>query len=403
MKSDKAQLIYKFIMAIAITAMVTFILTTIGVYNAIQNNGFIGAVKTVSTKKSDIGDRIEYYKNFIEKYYIYDIDEEKMNEYAIKGYFAGLGDEYCEYITKEEMEDYMADTNGKYVGIGVYIAGDKQENKILVLGVIKGTPAEEVGIKPGDYILKVDGIEYTASQLSEVANNLKSEEGKKSKLEILRGEETLEIEVERRMVTVHHIDNKVLDNNIGYINIDSFDDGTYEEFMQNYEQLKEKNIKSLIIDLRNNGGGIVEEATNIADMFVEKGKTLLITKSKNTEEQLTLSQKDKQIDLPVVILVNGRTASASEILTIAIKENNENTTKVVGIKTYGKGVIQSIFTLKDKSGVKLTTEEYFSPNHNSINKVGISPDVEAELSNGNNIVAAEDQDTQLQKAVELLK
>ena len=399
MESDKAQRIYKFIMAIVITAAVTFIVTTIGVYKAMQSNTLV----YVKSDSSDIGKRIEYYKNFIDKYYIYDVDEEKMNDYAIKGYFAGLGDEYCEYITKEEMEDYLADATGKYVGIGVYIAADKEANKILVLGTIKDSPAEEAGIKAGDYIVKVDGIEYNASQLSEASAKLKSEEGIKTKVEILRENNTLEFEIERRTIVKHHINNKVLDNSIGYIRIDSFDEGSYDEFIQNYNELKEKNIKSLIIDLRNNGGGIVEEATNIADLFIEKEKTILITKSKGKEEQLTTSEKDKQIDIPVVILVNGRTASASEILTVSVKENNKDTVTIVGTKTYGKGVIQSIFTLKDKSGVKLTTEEYFSPNHNSINKVGITPDVEVELPKDSNIVVSEDKDTQLKKAIELLK
>ena len=396
MNSENSQKIYKIIMLVILTAVITFMITSIALYKVVGNTN----VKYVVSDGSTIGTKIEYYKNFIKNNYIYDIDEEKMLESAIKGYFAGLGDEYSEYITKEEMQDYMADATGKYVGIGVYIANNTETNQILVLMPMEGSPAEKAGIKPGDIIYKVDDIEYTGEELSQASNKLKGEEGTKVKVGILRGEEVLELEVERKTIKVNHIESQVLENNIGYIQISTFDDGCYEEFVQNYNSLKEQNIKSLIIDLRNNGGGIVQEATNIADMFVEKGKTLLITTGKGTEEEITQAKKDKEIDLPVVILVNENTASASEILTAAIKENVEK----VGTKTYGKGVIQSIFTLKDGSGVKLTTNEYYTPQHNSINKVGITPEYIVELPEGESVYTLEQkQDTQLNKAIELLK
>ena len=399
MKIENSQRIYKIIMLVVLTAVITFMVTTIALYKTIGNSN----IKYIATDNSSIGQKIAYYKSFIEKNYIYDIDEEKMLESAIKGYFEGLGDEYSEYITKDEMQDYMADATGKYVGIGVYIGNNSATNQIVVLMPMKGSPAEEAGIIAGDVITKVDGIEYKGEELSEASNKLKGEEGTKVKVEILREEQTLEIEVQRKTIKVNHIESEVLENNIGYIQISTFDDGCYEEFVQNYNNLKSQNIKSLIIDLRNNGGGIVEEATNIADMFIEKGKTLLITTGKNTEEEITKAKKDKEIDLPVVILVNENTASASEILTAAIKENGDNV-KVVGTKTYGKGVIQSIFTLKDGSGVKLTTNEYYTPNHNSINKIGITPEYVVELPKDESIYGVEQKDdTQLNKAIELLK
>ena len=399
MKTENSQRIYKIIMLVVLTAVITFMVTTIALYKTIGNSN----IKYIATDNSSIGQKIAYYKSFIEKNYIYDIDEEKMLESAIKGYFEGLGDEYSEYITKDEMQDYMADATGKYVGIGVYIGNNSATNQIVVLMPMKGSPAEEAGIIAGDVITKVDGIEYKGEELSEASNKLKGEEGTKVKVEILREEQTLEIEVQRKTIKVNHIESEVLENNIGYIQISTFDDGCYEEFVQNYNNLKSQNIKSLIIDLRNNGGGIVEEATNIADMFIEKGKTLLITTGKNTEEEITKAKKDKEIDLPVVILVNENTASASEILTAAIKENGDNV-KVVGTKTYGKGVIQSIFTLKDGSGVKLTTNEYYTPNHNSINKIGITPEYVVELPKDESIYGVEQKDdTQLNKAIELLK
>lgn len=400
MNSDKLQRAYKVIMLVFLTALITFLLTTVALYKIYGNTN----IKYVSSNNSEIGERLSYYKKFIEKNYIYDFDEAKLIDSAIKGYFEGLNDEYCEYITKEEMDSYMDETYGKYVGIGVYIASTKDTNQIIVLAPIKGSPAEEAGIKPGDIILAVDGIEYTGEQLSEASSKLKAEIGTKAKLKILReNDEIVEVEVERREIKVNQIESKVLEKNIGYIKIDSFDDGTLKDFKEEYNKLKEQNIKSLIIDLRNNGGGIVLEATNIADLFTEKDKTLLIMQGKDKTEEITKSKLDKEIDVPVVILVNDKTASASEILTLALKENID-TTKVVGTKTYGKGVIQTIFSLKDGSGIKLTTEEYFSPNHNSINKVGITPDYEVELPEDSNIYLLEEKDdTQLQKAIELSK
>ena len=400
MNSEKAQRIYKIIMLVFLTAIITFMITTITMYKIIG----VTNVKYVSNNtNSDFTSKLEYYNNFINKYYLYDIDEEKMQEAAIKGYFKGLEDKYSEYISKADMEDYMADTTGTYVGIGVYIANNTETNQIIVLMPIAGSPAEEAGIKSGDVILKIEGKEYKGEDLSEATRVLKAEEGTKVKIEILREEETIEIEVERREIKVNHIETEVLESNIGYIQISSFDEGTYNEFTNKYYELSNQNIKSLVIDLRNNGGGIVDEATDIADLFTDKDSTLLITTSKNEDEEITKAKKEKQINIPTVILVNNNTASASEILAAAIKENNENVS-IVGTTTYGKGVIQTIFTLMDGSGIKLTTNEYFTPNHNKINKVGITPDYEVEFPKDQSIYSVEHKDdTQLQKAIELLK
>ena len=390
--------VYKIIMLVILTAAITFIITSIVMYNTLGKN----SVKYVST--DSIGRTFKTFHNFIEKNYIGDMDEDKMLESAIKGYVAGLDDEYSEYITKEEMQEYMEDTTGKYVGIGIYIANNTKTNQIVVLMPMKGSPAEEAGIKSGDVITKVDGVAYTGEQLSEASSALKKEEGTKAKVEVLRESgEIVELEVERRSIKVNHIETKVLNDNIGYMEIATFDDGCYEEFKTKWEDLKNQNIKSLIIDLRNNGGGIVKEATDIADMMVEKGKTLLITSSKNKDEKITKATQEKTIDLPIVILVNENTASSSEILSAAVKENNDNVT-IIGKTTYGKGVIQTIYNLTDGSGIKLTTNEYYTPKHNSINKVGIKPDIEVEFPKEENLYSVEEaKDTQLQKAIEVLK
>ncbi len=401
MKEEKNQRIYKVVMLVILTVLITAIITTVAVYNALSNTN----VKYITTSgdNSKISKTLQYYKSFIQEKYFGEMDEDKMLESAIKGYVEGLGDEYSEYITKEEMEDYMADATGKYVGIGVYISNNTKTNQIVVLAPMEGSPAEKAGIKSGDVISKVDGIEYKGEELSEASSKMKGEEGTKVKIEITRDEQKIELEVERKTIKVNHVEGKVLDNNIGYIQISTFDDGCYEEFKEKYNELSSKNIKSLIIDLRNNGGGIVDESINIADMMVDKDKTLLITAAKGGKEETTKSKTQKVIDIPIVFLVNEHTASASEILTVAVKENLENV-KVVGTKTYGKGVIQSIFTLSDGSGIKLTTNEYYTPNHNTINKVGITPDYEIEFPSGESIYSIdEEKDPQLQKAIELLK
>lgn len=398
MKTEKSNRIYKTIMLVLLTAIITFIITSISMYNVLGKK----TIKTL-TNSSSIESTFNNFKKFIEKKYIGTIDEEKMLESAIKGYVEGLDDEYSEYITKEEMKEYMEETNGKYVGIGVYISNNTQTNQIVVLMPMKGSPAEEAGMKSGDIITKIDGVEYKGEDLSKASNALKQEEGTKVKVEILRDNQTIELEIERKTIKINHVESGVINNSIGYIQISTFDDGCYDEFKQKIDELKTKNIKSLIIDLRNNGGGIVEEAINIADLFTTKNSTLLITTGKNTEEEITKAKKDKEIDMPIVILVNENTASASEILTAAIKENCDKVT-IVGKTTFGKGVIQTIFTLTDGSGLKLTTNEYYTPKRNKINKIGIKPDVEVDFPENESVYSIEKQkDTQLQKAIELLK
>ncbi len=397
MKKEKMQKIYKIIMLVILTAAITFIVTSIIMYRALEGEN----VQYVTT--DNIGKTFQMFHKFIEERYIGEMDENAMLESAIKGYVAGLNDEYSEYITKSEMEEYLQDATGKYVGIGVYIANNTETNQIVVLMPMKGSPAEEAGIKAGDIISKVDGVAYTGEQLSEASSALKREEGTKVQIELLRDDQVLTIEVERREVKVNHIETEVLENKIGYMQISSFDEGCYEEFQQKWQELEAQKITSLIIDLRNNGGGIVEEALNIADTMVEKNKTLLITESKNQKEEITKAKQDKIIQIPIVILINENAASASEILTAAVRENNEKVT-LVGTTTYGKGIIQTIYSLTDGSGIKLTTSQYYTPNHNVIHQVGIKPDIQIELPEGKSFYTVERKnDTQLQKAIEILK
>lgn len=276
-------------------------------------------------------------------------------------------------------------------------------NKIQVLATIKGGSAEEAGIKAGDLILSVDGVNYSGEEMTEASKKIKGEEGSKVTLEILRDNQTLKFELTRKTVKVNQVEGKVLENNIGYIQFSSFDETTAEDFKAKYEELAKSGITSLIIDLRNNGGGIVDEALEIADYISNKDDVLLYEVDKNNNETVRKSKNNPIINIPVVILTNENTASASEILAGALKDLGK--AKIVGTKTYGKGVIQQILQLSDGSGIKITIEEYQTPNRNKINKVGIEPDVKVELPEEvqDKLVIEQSEDTQLQKAIELLK
>ncbi len=394
---------YKVIMLVILVAFITFLLTTIGMYQYFTKDGFGRQLVATSSNNQEIANTLTQYRKIIDKYFLGDIDEEKLKEGAIKGYVEGLGDKYTEYIPKKEMQDYMADTTGNFVGIGIYMVQDTEANKIMVLSPIKGAPAEKAGIQPGDYITAVDGVQYTGEQMTEASNKIKGEEGSKVKLEIQRGTETLNFEITRENVKVNPVEGEVLENNIGYISFSSFDDGTAEEFKAKYEELANKGIKSLIIDLRNNGGGIVDEALEIANYILDKDSVILYEVDKNNNETEEKTTDDPIINMPIVVLTNENTASSSEILAGALKDHGK--AKIVGTKTYGKGVIQQLLTLPDGSGLKITSEEYLTPNKTKINGVGIEPDETVELPDSvENILNVErNEDTQLQKAIDLLK
>lgn len=403
MEEKRGMKTYKVIMLVLLVAFTTFILTTIGMYKYFTGTGFGKSLVSSSNANNEIANELNKYRKIIDKYYLGDVDEEKLKEGAIKGYIEGLGDKYSEYISKEDMEDYMADTTGNFVGIGIYMVQDTKSNKIMVLSPIKGGPAEKAGIQPGDYIISVDDVDYAGDQMSVAANKIKGEAGTTVKIKILRDSETKEYELKREKITVNPVEGKVLDNNIGYLEFSSFDDGTAEEFKNKYEELQKQGITSLIIDLRNNGGGIVKEALEIADYILNKDDVILYEVDKNDKETVEKSTNDPIINMPIVVLTNGNTASSSEILAGALKDHGKAT--IVGEKTYGKGVIQQLLTLPDGSGLKITSEEYLTPNKTKLNGIGIEPDEQISLPDTvKNVLNVEEKDdTQLQKAIETLK
>ena len=403
MEEQKRFKTYKIIMLVVLVAFITFLVTSIVMYQYFTNDSFGKSIVEKSEQTSDIAETLEDYRKIIDKYYLGDIDEEKLKEGAIAGYIKGLDDEYTEYISKEDMADYMADATGNFVGVGVYMVQDTEANKIMVLSPIKGSPAEKAGLQPGDYIIAVDGITYTGEQMTETSNKIKGETGTTVKLQIQRKDETLDIELTRENIKVNPVEGEVLENNIGYIEFSSFDDGTAEEFKTKFEELQGKGIKSLIIDLRNNGGGIVDEALSIANYILDKDSVILYEVDKNNNETVEKTTDDPIINIPIVVLTNGNTASSSEILAGALKDHKKAT--IVGEKTYGKGVIQQLLTLPDGSGLKITSEKYLTPNRTEINKIGIEPDEKVELPESVTSVlnVERNEDTQLQKAIEILK
>lgn len=400
MREQKRGNVYKIIMLVVLVAVITFIATTLFMYKYIGEN-----VKYVQVSLGDkgISSTLASFRKIIDQKFLGEIDEQKILNETIKGYIKGLNDPYTEYMTKEEMEEFNQDVMGNFTGIGIYLTKDVEKNAVIVISPIKDTPAHKAGILPGDIITKVDGVSYTGEELTEASNKIKGEIGTSVKLEILRDGKTMEFEVTREHIKINHVESKVLENNIGYIEFNSFDEGCSKEFKEKLEELKGKNITALVIDIRNNGGGLVTEALDIADFIVEKDATLLITTDKKGKEEITKAKNDPMINMPVVLLTNSSSASASEILAGALKDNGKAT--IVGEKTYGKGVIQELLTLTDGSGLKITTNEYFTPNRNKINKVGITPDIEVKLDEkvqGQLVIEGKD-DTQLQKAIEILK
>lgn len=401
MEEERKYKIYKIVMIIAITMFITFMVTSISLYTYFTNNPLV--ITSDNSNSTEIAKSLERYREIIEKYYLGEIDETKLEEGAIKGYIEGLGDPYTEYISKEDMKDYLDDTMGNFVGIGIYMVKNTEYNRIQVLSTIKGSPAEKVGIQAGDLILKVDNVEYNANEMTTASNNIKGEEGTKVVVEVLRNNQTLKYEITREKVKLNQVEGKIISNNIGYIGFTSFDESTANDFKAKFEELNKNNIKSLIIDLRNNGGGIVDEALEIADFVADKDSVLLYEVDKNNNETVKKSKNAPIINMPIIILTNENTASASEILAGALKDLGK--AKTLGTTTYGKGVIQQIMSLKDGSGLKVTIEEYQTPNRNKINKVGIEPDEKVELPEDVESVlnVEESKDTQLQKAIEMLK
>lgn len=398
MNSEKAQKIYKVIMLIIITALISSLITAVVVTEQLTSSSSIKSIAE-GDGTTGIETTLASIRTLLEDMYIGDLDDEKMLQMAVKGYVAGVGDEYTEYYTPEEMSQEYDSAMGNFVGIGIYMIVNYEEGTITVVEPMEGSPAAEAGLKENDQIVSVDGEEITPENVSEMSDKIKGEENTSVKLGIKRNDETFEVNIERKRIEVSHIESEMLDGDIAYIKVLDFDGGTAKEFKSTYEKLKKEGAKSLIIDIRGNGGGVVDESIDMLEMICDKGSELLIERNKAGEEEIIKSEEDPIIDIPIAVLVNGSSASASEIFAGTLKDYEKAT--IIGTKTYGKGVIQTLISLSDGSGLKTTTEEYCTPNRNKINKVGIEPNITVELPEGITELTKEN-DTQLQRAIEEL-
>jgi carboxyl-terminal processing protease len=358
-----------------------------GGYMAITNDEYDN-YKLMKEKYGKLAELEQYIQ---EKYYV-PVDENELMKGVYKGLFWGIGDPYSAYLSEEEYNNIMISTTGEYQGIGVTIAPDAS-GLINVVSPIDGSPAEAAGIKTGDKIISVGGTVYDGSTIDQAVAAMRGKPGTKVDLIILRGNKELEFKVIRANIVMKSVRSEVLDGNIGYIRISSFEEKTAEDFKQHLRDLELKQVKGLVIDLRDNGGGLVDSSIDVADMLLDEG-VVTYTEDRKGNKDYYKSESGKT-SLPYVVLINGGTASASEIITAAIKDHKGG--KIVGTNSYGKGIIQSIEKLSNGDAVKLTIMQYFSPEGNVIHKIGIAPDVEVEA------LAEDETDKQLEKAIELLQ
>ena len=396
-QKEKKALVAKFIVFTIIIVIIASILSSeFTLYYYYKKNNIEKAEASENSEKNidAIASTLKNFREAIDKYYIGQIDEQKMLDETIKGYINGLDDEYSEYMTEEEWNEFQANALGNYVGIGIYMSVDENGN-VVVVSPIKGTPAEQAGLQSGDVIVNVNDENVLGMSSDLVSSKIKGEEGSKVKITVLRESEYLDFEVERKAIKVYHVETEMLENDIGYISLLTFDEGCAEELKAKYEEIKAKGAKKIILDLRNNTGGIVDEALEIADYILPKDSKVLITVDSDGNKETSVTKQDAIMNEELVVLVNEYSASASEILVGALKDHER--AKIVGKNTYGKGVIQSVFLLTDGSALKLTINEYFTPNETKINKVGIKPDYEIDQN------SETEEDEQLNKAIELLK
>ena len=344
-------------------------------------------------------EKLSVLKGLIDENYIGDVDEEALEEGIYKGYIQGLEDPYSVYYNEEETKDLYETTEGEYSGIGAVLSQDLESGVITLVQIYEGSPAAKAGLKDNDILTKVGDIEVTGMDLSEVVTYIKGEKGTDVDLSVLRGEDAEEITVTatRDTVEAQTVKYEMLEGQTGYLSVSEFDSVTYAQYEEALNKLTDQGMTGLIVDLRNNPGGNLNTVCEMLDLVLPKG-TIVYTEDKDGKRETATSDDEHQINVPMVVLVNGNSASASEIYAGAIQDYGIG--KIVGTQTYGKGVVQQIFDLGDGTSVKLTIAEYFTPNGRSIDGEGITPDVEVEYEADENNPEA---DNQLEKALEVMK
>ncbi|MCR4584732.1 MAG: S41 family peptidase [Lachnospiraceae bacterium] len=352
-------------------------------------------------RDKDVQKKIEYIEKLIHKNYIDDIDKDAIAEGVYDGLMESIDDPYAAYYSPEEWISMQQSNQGIYYGIGAYLQKDTELLYPRITGVIAGTPAEEAGLKEGDIIEKVAEEDVYDLDLTDVVTKIKGEEGTYVHLTIVRGEagsrEVKEFDVVRRKVETPTVSWEMKENDIAYIQISEFDAVTVDQFAEALAEAKGKRMKGLILDLRSNPGGSLAAVVDIARMLLPQGR-IVYTEDKYGKQNNYNCDGTHEIDVPMAVLVNGYSASASEILAGAIKDYKKGT--LIGTTTFGKGIVQQIFTLEDGSAVKLTVSHYYTPNGNDIHKVGIEPDIKLEYDS--EAYEKDKTDNQLEEAIKLL-
>ena len=356
-------------------------------------NGALGYVKMSKKDYDEMSGVYERYSKLeslyetINKNYYSDVDDDALLDGACKGLVSGLDDPYSSYMTADEYNSWKASATGEYSGVGLTFA-EADDGSFTVVSVSKDSPAEKAGMKAGDILLRVDDKEFDDLEL--IANAIRGDEGTKVTITYSRNGKEDEVTLTRAKITQHSVEYEMLDDSTGYIGISSFIESTGNDFKKALKDIEDKGAKNLVLDLRDNGGGLVDAAVEVADQFLDEGVVAYVEdKNKNRNDY---DAEDGKTDLNTVVLVNENSASASEILAAALQDNGF---KLVGQNTYGKGVIQSTAELSDGSAIKLTIMQYFSPDGNKIHKKGVKPDYEVKNEEDSST------DAQLEKALSL--
>ncbi|MDX9917554.1 MAG: S41 family peptidase [Gudongella sp.] len=400
----KKRIILLFVALLLLTNAFSFLL---GNVITIQAGGKVLIPKgeyTVLSKLYQDNEKLVTVRRALDDMYLREIDDDALREGQIKGMVAALNDPYSVYMSKKEYEDFNLETEGEYGGIGIMVTpGD--DNLITVVSPIEDTPGERAGIKTGDKIISVDGEDYFAENMDEAVSKMRGVPNTDVTITIFRklegSSETFDVTLTRELIKLISVKSAIVDNDIGYIRITSFDVPTYDDFKTHLKALQSSDIKGLIIDLRNNPGGLMNVSTDIADELLGKA-TIVYTEDKYGRKDYIYSNA-AMVDLPLAILINGGSASASEILAGAIQDNSRGL--LIGTTSFGKGVVQRLKPLSDGSGIKVTVSEYFTPSDKNIHGIGIEPDVVVELNEDAEGIGPDyfDEDNQLQTAVEELR
>ena len=396
----KSKLFFIIIIIIAMTSFLTFSVT-----NIVQIRNDSKILIPIETYENLKHIELKYEKaerlqNFISENFYEDIPDEVIEDGVLYGLFDSLDDPYSVYMNQKEFKEFNEQSNGSYGGIGIIVTASKGDF-ITIVSPFEDTPGERAGLKSGDKILEANGIQVYSSQIDKAIDIMKGEPNTEVELKIKRDEEIFDVNITRELIVLKSVKSRIVDDKYGYIRITMFDSKVSEEFEKNLKELLNQNIKGLVIDLRNNPGGSLYEVIKIADRLLDE-QMIVYTENRVGHKEEYLSD-NKKLNIPMTVLVNEGSASASEILTAAIQDTDSGI--IIGTTTFGKGIVQSVIPLQDGSGIKLTTSQYFTPNGECIHGIGIEPNIVIEMPDSYYEIEdpTDEDDIQLQKAIEILE